>query len=312
MKPYVLAGSAHPRLAVAVCEQLGLAPARHKIVGYPDGEMRVELLDSARGSDVYVVQPTGPSQEQSLIELLLVADACRRSGARRVTGVVTYMGYARQDRSEKGRESIGARVMADVLSQSLDRVLAVDLHDSRLEGFFSIPVEHLTAAPLLARALERFVGDRTVVVAPDLGAAKLAAHYARLLGGVPVAVVHKMRMNGEEVSAEHVIGNVADRNALIVDDMVTTGATLEAAVRVLHDHGSLPSFVFAATHALLVGRAASRLGQLPIRTMTVTDTLPLPNAPGLPLEIVSVAPLLADAIARLSSDRSLEDLRVHE
>jgi ribose-phosphate pyrophosphokinase len=312
MKPYLVAGSANAPLGEAVCGRLGIAPARHHVDRYPDGEIRVELIDSARGADVYVVQPTGPSGEQSLIELLLIADACRRSGAARVTGVVSYFGYSRQDRRAKGRESIGARVMADILGHSLDRVLAVDLHDPRLEGFFSVPVEHLSAAPLLAQAVKRFVDDRTVVVAPDLGAMKLATRYALLLGGAPVAVVHKMRIDGDKVSAERVIGAVAERSALIVDDMVTTGGTIEAAVRVLREAGSLPSFVVAVTHPVLVRRTAERLARLPIRAMVVTDTLPAPPSNTLTFEIVSVAPLLADAIKRLTEDRSLDELRVHQ
>jgi ribose-phosphate pyrophosphokinase len=311
VSPYVVAGSAHPRLAEAVCRHLGIAPARHQVDRFPDGEIRVELVDSARGADVYVVQPTGPFGEQSLIELLLVADACRRSGAARVTGVVTYFGYARQDRRAHGRESIGARVMADVLGSALQRVVVVDLHDPRLEGFFSIPVENLTAVPLLAPSVERFADERTVVVAPDLGALKLATRYAHLLRGAPVAVVHKTRIDGSEVSADQVIGDVAGRNALIVDDMTTTGGTLEAAMHALVDAGCVPPFVVAVTHAPLVARAAERLARLPIRAMSVADTLPVPTAPELPLEIVSVAPLVADAIDRLAHERSLEDLRVH-
>jgi ribose-phosphate pyrophosphokinase len=228
-----------------------------------------------------------------------------------VTGVITYFGYARQDRRANGRESIGARVMADVLGQGLDRVVAIELHDPRLEGFFSVPVEHLSTTSLLAQGVERFIDERTVVVAPDLGAVKLATRYARLLGNARVAVVHKARIDGVAVSAEHVIGSVSDRKALIVDDMITTGATLEAAVRALHDAGSRAPFVIAATHALLVGRAAHRLARLPIRALVVTDTLAEPNAPELPIEIVSVAPLLADAIDRLTHDRSLEELRAH-
>jgi len=309
MELSVFSGSAQPRLAAAVAAALEVGLGKRDLERFPDGECRARILDSVRGNDVYLLQPTSPPVEANLVELLLLADACRRAGAARLTGLVPYFGYARQDRRAGGREPVGARLVADCMrAGGLDRVVTVDLHSDALEGFFSMPLEHLTAVPLLAEALRPWaVGGGAVVVAPDLGAARLADRYASLLE-LPVAIVHKTRVSGREVMTRGVTGNVEGRQPLIVDDMISTGGTLEAAARALAAAGSLPVAAVAATHALLVGGAEERLTALGARRVIVTDSVAFPESPDLPLEVVSIAPLLAKAIRQLHEDRSLADL----
>jgi ribose-phosphate pyrophosphokinase len=227
--------------------------------------------------------------------------------------VVPYLGYARQDRRVTGREPVGARLVADLIATSgFDRVVAIDVHSPSIEGFFSLPMERLTAVPLLAEALRRSrVDSNGVVVAPDLGAARLADRYSRLLD-LPVAIVHKTRVSGREVAVRGVSGDVQGRQPLIVDDMISTGGTIEAASRALAAAGSLPVAAVAATHALLVGDAVERLAAIGARRIIVTDSLPVPPSPRLPLEIVPVGPLLARTISHLHEGRSLADLLARE
>lgn len=302
----LLAGTANPPLAAAIAECLGVPLADREASRFPDGEMHVEIGTSVRGCDVYLIQPTGPTAEEHIFQLLLLADACRRAGSARLTAVVPYFGYARQDRRATGREPVGARVVADLFATvGIGRTVAVDLH-APLEGVFGRPLEHLTAIPVLAERL-RVVGTAgRVVVAPDLGASKLAERYARLLD-LPVAFVHKRRLSGEEVTVRDVTGEVKDRLPLVVDDMITTGGTVEAAVRAVLDAGARAEVVVAATHGLLVGKAVERLAALPVKRVVTSDSV-LSSPGSLPIERVSLASLLAEAISRLHGDRSLSDL----
>ena len=307
----ILAGSANPTLAHAIAGLLGVAMGKSEVERFPDGEIHVEIRDTVRGHDVYLVQPTSPPADRHLLELLLLADACRRAGGLRLTAVVPYLGYARQDRRARGREAVGARVVADLFrAGKIDRVVAVDLHSGALEGFFAMPVEHLTAVPLLAEALRPSLDPQSVIVAPDLGAAKLADRYAHLLG-LPVAVIHKVRVSGAEVTVRAVTGEVRGRRPLIVDDMITTGGTIAAAVEALVAAGALPEATVAATHGLFVGAAAERLGKASIRRLIVTDSVVPSAEQPLVLERSSIAPLLASAIDRLHRNRSLDELIAH-
>lgn len=308
----LLSGTAHPALAEAVAEQLGTVLGRCEIVRFPDGEFHVEVLDSVRGSDVYIVQPTSPLADPHLIELLLLADACRRAGAARVTAVIPYFAYARQDRRARGREAVGARLVADLIhASSVQRVVAVDVHTPTIEGFFGIPFEHVSALPSLIEALGPHCADQTTIVAPDLGASRLAERYGTEFN-LPVAVVHKTRLSGEDVRVSHVTGDVRDRSPIIVDDMISTGGTIEAAYLALREAGCRSELVVVATHGLLVGKAIERLHALPLRQLIVTDSVPLPEDTALPLEIVGLQQLLSDAIRRLHEERSLADLIDHK
>jgi ribose-phosphate pyrophosphokinase len=308
----LLSGSSNQALAEAIAHELGVPLGRRELERFPDGELHVQLQESVRGQDVYLVQATSPSVAEHLVELLLLADAVRRAGAGRLTGIIPYFGYARQDRRARGREAVSARVVADLLGVvGFGRVLSVDVHTGALEGFFSIPFEHLSAAAQLADAARAHVVDNTVVVAPDLGAAKLAERYARALD-LPVAIVHKQRLTGEEVAVRGITGDVRARAPLIVDDMISTGGTVAAAVAALLQAGCEPSITVVASHLLLVGPAVARLSAAPVRRLIGTDSVPPPAAAPVPLEVVSLARLLAEAITRLDRDRSLEPLLHHE
>lgn len=310
----IVAGSANESLADSIAELLGTQSCRRELVRFPDGELHVEIQATVRGSDVYVVQPTGPSVDEHIIELLFLADAVRRAGAARITAVIPYFGYARQDRRASGRECVGARVAAEMVEAvGIQRVIAVDLHSPALEGFFGIPVEHLSAVGLLANAMEEYKTPPAVIVAPDLGAVKLAERYAGLLH-LPIAIVHKTRISGEEVRVSGIVGDVRGRAPIIIDDMISTGGTIEAACRALAEAGCAPDVIVAASHALLVGPAISRLSRLHLKRLLVTDSLPLSGAAGhnkLPVKVIGLAPMIAEAVSRLNVGESLHDLISH-
>ena len=313
MELQLLAGSAHPALAAATAGALGVRLGACELGRFPDDESRVQLCETARGGDVYILQPTSPPADRHLFELLLIADAARRAGAARITAVVPYLGYARQDRRTAGREPVAVRVVANAVSTGgIDRLVTVDAHTPAIEGFFSIPVESLTAVPRLAETVQEYVDADSVIVAPDLGAAKLAERYARVLpSSPPVAMVHKTRISGSEVRVTRVTGDVQHRAPVIVDDMITTGATIEAAIDALMAAGSLPRITLVASHGLFVDPAFARLRQLPVQRIIVTDSVPSPDAVALAIERVSIGPLLAETIKRLHADESLDDLIRH-
>jgi ribose-phosphate pyrophosphokinase len=298
MKLSILSGRAHPDLADAVAAALGAAAATCRVEAFPDSELQVRVTADLQGHDVFLVQPTGPPVERHLLEALLMADAARRAGARRLTAVIPYFGYARQDRRTEAGEPIGARLVAELLATRFDHIVTVDLHNPAIEGFFGIPVENLSAVPLLAETVAALTAADTVVVAPDLGAVKLAHRYSDLLH-LPVAVIHKERLGGARVRVRRVIGRIRNRTAVLVDDMISTGSTIASAAEALLSAGCRPPLKVAATHALLVGPAAERLGALPLDAVIVTDSVRPAPASELPLKIVSLADLLARTIGRL-------------
>jgi ribose-phosphate pyrophosphokinase len=311
MEVSIVAGSANPVLAEAVASALGARLASRIVERFPDSEVHVEILESMRGKDVYLLQPTSPPVDEHLLELLFLADACRRAGAARSTAVIPYSGYARQDRRARGREPVGARVVADMLGAAgISRIVAVELHSPALEGFFALPLEHLSAVPLLADAARPWMTGKGVVVAPDLGAAKLADRYARILD-LPVAIVHKTRLGGDAVSVHRITGEVRDRAPLIVDDMISTGGTIEAAIKALREAGCAPDITVVASHGLFVGPARQRLSAAAARRYIVTDSVPSAEGTPLPVQVVSVSGLLAETIRRLHDDRSLGELIAH-
>lgn len=252
-----------------------------------------------QGDDVFVVGSTGPPVSDNLVEMMLLIDASRRAGARRVTAVMPYFGYARQDRRGRIGDAVGARVAVDAITAAgADGVVVVDAHTTALEAMFGIPADMVTAVPTLAESLERHLSGGEVVVAPDLGALKLAEHYGALLR-LPVAVVRKTRTSGSTVRAEELIGKVRGRRPVIVDDMISTGATIDAAIRILEKHGALPEVVVAATHGLFVGPAGQRLQHPALCRLLVTDSTLTATATTFAIHVASIAPLLAGAVARL-------------
>jgi ribose-phosphate pyrophosphokinase len=306
MEVSLVSGSAHPALGDAVASKLGIRLAACDVDRFPDGELHVVVDVGLRGHDVFILQPTGPPVDTHLIELLLLADACRRAGAERVTAVVPYFGYARQDRRNLAGEAIGARVMATAIDAArMGRIVVVDPHAAGLEAMLATPVDTISAMPVLLPELERSVGPEAVLVAPDLGAVKLVERFAGRLD-VPVAIVRKTRVSGAEVRALELVGDVRGRRPIILDDMISTGGTIEAAIEALVSRGCLPEIVVAATHGLLVPPIEDRLSRLPIQKLVVTDTVPPPRVGGLELHVVSVSGLLADVIRRLHRGRSLD------
>jgi ribose-phosphate pyrophosphokinase len=304
----LFSGTASTSLAAAVAQLLGHLPGRATIERFPDGEVNVHLDEPVRGREVFLVQSTAPPVNEHLVELLALADACRRSSARHITAVVPYFGYARSDKRHGRRAPIGAGMVASVMQAvGIQHVVTVDLHAAQIEGFFHIPVDSLTAVPAMVHVLREKLPAGIVVVSPDEGRFKMATDFARRLGA-PVVVLHKERLDGAATSVVKVVGDVRDRPCLIIDDMISTGGTIAEAVAALLREGARPEMILAATHGLFVGNARSRLSHPAIRAIYVTDSVAAPVDPWPGLNIVFLAPLLAAAIRRLRSDESIGDL----
>jgi ribose-phosphate pyrophosphokinase len=305
--PLLFAGTGNRPLAERVAGVLETTLAPCAVERFPDGELSVSLGESVRAREVFVLQPTSPPVNDRLVELLAFADACRRGAAARLTAVVPYFGYARADKRKNRREPVMARVAADLLQAAgVHHLLALDVHTPQVEGFFAIPVDNLGAVGVLADALRGRLADDAVVVSPDLGAVARATQFALRLG-LPTAVVHKRRLSGAEVETVQVIGDVRGRACLLVDDMISTGGTIEASVRALAGAGARPDFTVAATHAVFAAGAPERLAAAGVGEIVVTDSVALPAVPP-GVRVTSVAPLLAGAIRHLSRGESLHDL----
>ncbi|MFO7964129.1 MAG: ribose-phosphate pyrophosphokinase [Desulfobacterales bacterium] len=294
MKRHIIVGKSNPDLGRRIAAALDQSPADRMIRTFPDGEVYVRIEEDLYQSDVYVVQGTGPPVAENLMTLMLIGDACRRAGAWRVTAVVPYFGYARQDRRVTDGEPVGARMVADMITERYHRIITVDLHNPAIEGFFTISVHHLSALPLLAELLRASVPREAVVVAPDLGAAKLAQRYADLLD-LPMAYVNKLRIGGDHVEALHLTGSVQHRVPVIVDDMISTGGTMAAAMEILLSYGCADAFYVSATHGLFSGNALEKLGSFSIKKLIVTDSIASDSAKK-NVETISLGDVIAGRI----------------
>ena len=304
----ILTGNANPVLAEAVCADLGVQLGKANVSRFPDGEIEVKVVDDVRGADVFIIQPTCSPPNETLMELLLLIDSVERASAHRVTAVMPYYGYARKDRKDEGRVPIAAKVVANMLvTAGVDRVLTMDLHAPQIQGFFDIPVDHLYARPVLLRHIRSLKLENLVCASPDLGSMKMAIGYSNFLG-TGVASCHKQRTGNTEVKINAVVGDVAGKNVLIVDDLIASGGSLAEACRVLKNAGALDIYV-CATHAVMCGDAFTTLGNAPIEQVIVTDTIPLPTS-GVPdkFTVVSVSGFLAEAIKRIHMNMSVSRL----
>ena len=278
---------------------------------FPDGEIGVEVDEGVRGNDAYIVHSVRPaSVADDLLKLLLLTNAIYRNGAARITAVLPYLPYARQDRRISGLEPVGGRLIADVLqSTAIDRVVTLELHNPSLAGFFTIPVENVSTVGLFVAAVKDAGVD--VVVAPDLGAAKLAESYAAALG-LRTAVVHKSRLSGTKVQVQSIVGDVRAKRPLLVDDIISTAGTLEAAIDALLRAGCARPVSIAVTHGLLVGPATERLRRLPLEHLWLTNSIPLPRAELVgTLHVVDIGSLLAEVVRRLHENSPVADLLAH-
>jgi ribose-phosphate pyrophosphokinase len=309
----IFTGRAHPALARKVCEYLGLPLGRVMVGNFPDGEISCKIDEDVRGRDVFLVQPTCPPVNENLMELLILIESFKRASAERITAVVPYYGYARQDRKDEGRVPITAKLVANLITRAgADRVLAMDLHAAQIQGFFDIPVDHLYASPVID---DYFVSleldpDEIVVVSPDEGSIKRALDHMNRLGG-HLAIIDKRRSTAEKTKQEHIIGApVKGKTALVFDDLISTAGSIVGAAKVMHEHGAAKVFL-AATHGVLCGPAIERLEGAPIDGLILTDTVPIPSERQIEkLTVLSVAPLLGEAIKRIHRNESVSRLFV--
>jgi ribose-phosphate pyrophosphokinase len=307
----IFAGSSNRPLATAICQAVGVQLGQAEIGRFSDGECQVEITENVRGSDVFVVQSTCTPTNDHLMELLLMLDAFKRASARRITAVIPYYGYARQDRKVSPRVPISAKLVADLITAAgATRVLTVDLHAGQIQGFFNVPVDNVYATPVLMQYLRERLGRREVtVISPDAGGVERARAFAKRLDA-NLAIIDKRRSRPNEVAEMQIIGDVDGRAAVIVDDMVDTAGTLSAAADAVRKAGA-PIVLACATHPILSGPAMDRLAKSSIDELIVTDTVPLrSDKPSSKIRVLSVAQLLGEAIRRTHEEASISSLFV--
>lgn len=306
----VFGGTASATLTDKICAYLEMRRGRATVSRFPDGETLIKVEEDVRGKDVFVVQSTCPPVNDNLMELCIFIDCLRRASAKRITAVIPYYGYARQDRKSEGRTPITAKLVANMLTKAgVNRVLTMNLHADQIQGFFDIPLDHLTAAPVLA---QHFIDRRlqnAVLVSPDVGNIKFGSDFASRIGG-ELAVIHKRRLTPESTAAVTIVGNVKGKTVMMFDDMITTAGTVSEAAKLVRQHGAAAIYV-AAAHAVFAGPAIERLAAANINEIVVTDTIPIsPEAASrLPnLTVLSVASFVGEAIRRIHEHRSVSEL----
>ena len=308
----IFCGSAHRDLAQRICTGIGVPLGDATVSTFPDGETFVKINDNIRGRDVFLVQPTCPPTNQNLMELLIMVDAARRASAARITAVIPFFGYARQDRKDQPRVPITAKLVAHLLTAAgVDRVLTMDLHAQQVAGFFDIPVDHLFAAPVLIRYLRSKGIANPVVVSPDVGGLKMASAYSQALNA-SLAIVAKRRKSPTEIEALNVIGEVEGRDVILVDDLTETAGTLCSAAKILKERGAA-NIIAGVSHAVLSDLAIERLKKSAIAELITTNSVPVRSGDGFPITTLCVAELLGEGIKRIHGDESVSSLfRINE
>lgn len=304
----ILTGTGHPELAELIAATAGVELCATDITRFPDGEIFVKIVDNVRGDDLFIVQSVAVEPNDMLMELLIMIDAAKRASAKRITAVLPYYGYARQDRKDQPRVPITAKLVANLLvAAGANRVICVDLHAQQIQGFFDIPVDHLYGSPVIVKYLRSLKLNDLVVVSPDAGGLKMADAYAKMLDA-GIALVGKQRKSCEDVVANHLVGDVAGRNTLLVDDMTSTAGTLCAAAQLLEAAGAT-SVRAAVSHSLLAEKGISRLTDSAIVELVTTNTIPQREWGGsCKVTVLSVADLLAEAIMRIHNGQSVSSL----
>lgn len=308
-KLMLFTGNAHPELAANIAKYLQVRLSEALVSRFSEGEIRVKINENVRGKDVFVVQPTSPPPNDNLMELLIMIDALKRASAQRITAVIPYFGYARQDRKDQPRVPITAKLVANLMTTAgANRILTMDLHAGQIQGFFDIPVDHLFAVGVFLEYFYKLNLKDVVVVSPDVGGIKMARAYAkRLLGGL--AIIDKRRESPEKTEAVHILGTVENKNAIIVDDLIATGSSLFEAVKVLKD-AKAKSIYAAISHAVLSGNAMESLDRCnDLKELVITDSIPFEKTKEHPrLKILSIAALLGEAIKRIYREESVSSL----
>jgi ribose-phosphate pyrophosphokinase len=303
----IFSGSANRELAQRICDAIGAPLGQATISSFPDGETYVKIEENIRGRDVFIIQPTSPPTNQHLMELLIMVDAARRASADRITAVIPFFGYARQDRKDQPRVPITAKLVANLLyAAGVSRVLTMDLHAQQVQGFFDIPVDHLYSMPVLLKYVRTRLTRKTVVVSPDVGGLKMASAYSQALGA-NLAIVAKQRKSATETKALYVIGDVEGCDVLLVDDLTETAGTLASAAKVLKEHGALQIYAGVA-HAVLVDLAIPRLQNSQIEELITTNSTPVRTVEGFKTTVLCVSELLGEGMKRIHNDESVSSL----
>lgn len=309
----IFSANSNRPVAAQIASHLGLPEGKCEVGRFSDGETAVSILETVRGSDVYVIQSTSDPVNDNLMELLIMIDAFKRASAARITAVIPYFGYARQDRKARARDPISAKLVADlIVTSGANRILTMDLHAPQIQGFFNIPVDHLLGVPLLAphfREKAKKAGEDFVIISPDAGSAKRARNFGTRLD-VPIAIIDKRRAKANVSEVMHIMGNVEGKSCVIVDDMIDTAGTICNAAKAVMENGAVHVYA-CATHGVLSGPAIERLEESPIEEVVILDTIDIPESKKFPkLKILPVAPIFAEAIERIYEDKPVSPLFV--
>jgi ribose-phosphate pyrophosphokinase len=304
----IFAGTSHPELANTIVKYLGVDLSKINISRFSGGEIYARILENIRGMSAYVIQTCTQNVNEDLMELFIIIDALKRASAKSITAVIPHFGYARQDKKSASREPISARLVADLLTTAgINRIITMDLHSDQIQGYFNVPVDHLTAMPLLANYLKDKKIKNPIVVAPDTGRAKTAKKMSDRLN-TPLAILHKTRPEHQKAEIMHVVGDVKGKSPILVDDMVDTAGTATRGVESLRNQGCIDDIYFAATHGIFSGGAIEKMNGARFAEVVVTDTLPMAGKDIKGLKIVSAAPLFAEAIKRSYENLSISSL----